>query len=45
MLLHPEKRLATTVAMHNEAMTTPMLKAIIKQAGLTPEQFVELLRG
>lgn len=45
MLLHPETRLATTVAMHNRAMATPMLRAIIKQAGLTDEQFVELLRG
>ncbi len=44
-LVHPEKRLATTVAMHRREMKRPMLQAIIRQAGLTVDEFVQLLKS
>lgn len=44
-LVHRGRGLATTVAMHRGAMKTPMLRAIIRQAGLTPEEFIRLLRS
>ena len=43
MLKHPTTGVRTTGALHSRAMTTPMLAAIIKQAGLTVDDFLALL--
>ncbi|MBI2767082.1 MAG: type II toxin-antitoxin system HicA family toxin [Chloroflexi bacterium] len=41
-LIHPNG-LRTTVALHGRDMSRPMLLAVLKQAELSIEQFIELL--
>ena len=43
-LNNPVTRKRSVVAMHNRDLTTGMLHAIIQQAGLTVDEFIELLR-
>ena len=42
-LFHPERRVSTTVAMHARDIPPATLKAVIKQAGLTEDEFKALL--
>ena len=42
-LYHPRTGKHTTVPMHGGDLSRRLLKAILKQAGLTEEQFSELL--
>ena len=42
-LVHSERKLRTTVALHNRDMTRPMLLAVLKQAEVPLEEFVKLL--
>ena len=44
-LFHPTRRVATTVAVHNASMREPMLRAVLKQAGLSVEEFLRLHRS
>ena len=44
LLVHPDNpRLAVTVAYHNKDLKPGTLRAIIRQAGMTPEEFLALL--
>jgi len=38
-LFHPERKVSTTVAMHARDIPPATLKAIIKQTGLTEDEF------
>ncbi len=40
---HPERRVITTVPIHSGDLPRPLVKAIIKQAGLGDDEFGELL--
>jgi len=40
---HPQTRRTTVVPLHGGDLKRPLLKMIIQQAGMTEEQFVELL--
>lgn len=42
-LRHPDKSARTTVAMHNRDLSPKMLKTILKQAGVSDEEFLENL--
>ncbi len=42
-LWHPQKERMTSVAMHAADLPRGTTKAILKQAGLTEEEFIELL--
>ena len=42
-LIHPESQRRTTVVIHNRDMKRGMLKGILKQAGLTEDEFRRLL--
>ena len=42
-LYHPVRDVVTTVAMHAKDMPRGTLRAILKQAGLTDDEFRELL--
>ncbi len=42
-LWHPGTKSSTTVAMHARDIPRPTLRAIIKQAGLTEEEFLSYL--
>jgi len=43
-LTHPDRaELIVTVAYHNKDLKPGTLRAIIRQAGMTPEEFLELL--
>lgn len=44
MLRHPESGRFTIIALHNRDMSRAMLAAVLKQAGLTTEEFLALLR-
>jgi predicted RNA binding protein YcfA (HicA-like mRNA interferase family) len=41
---HPASRLTTIVSMHNRDIARPLLKGILKQAGLSEETLQEYLR-
>jgi predicted RNA binding protein YcfA (HicA-like mRNA interferase family) len=43
LLEHPETKLQTTVPMHGRDLKRPLMKAILKQAGLSEKMFRELL--
>ena len=43
VLWHEQKRRATIVALHGRDLPAPTLKEILKQAGVTPTEFRELL--
>lgn len=42
-LWHPERKLVTTVPIHPGELPRPLVSGILKQAGLTNEDFRELL--
>ena len=42
-LYNSEKKLRATVPMHNKDLKTPTLRNIIKQSGMTVEEFAGLL--
>ena len=42
-LWHPERRRVTTVPIHSRDLPRPVLKEIIRQAGLTEDEFRRLL--
>jgi predicted RNA binding protein YcfA (HicA-like mRNA interferase family) len=42
-LWHPQKELLTTVSIHPGTVPRGTVRAIIRQAGLTPRQFIDLL--
>ena len=44
-LLNPDTGRTTLVPLHPGDLPKPLLQTIIRQAGLTVEQFIELLRG
>jgi predicted RNA binding protein YcfA (HicA-like mRNA interferase family) len=44
-LFHPARRAATTIAVHNASMREPMLRAVLKQAGLSVDEFLRLHRS
>lgn len=43
-LYHPTRRVSATVAIHAKDLPLPTLKAILKQAQLAEDEFLELLR-
>jgi len=43
ILWHARQRRTTVVALHGRDLPAPTLKEIVKQAGLTEEEFQELL--
>jgi len=43
ILYHPRQNRTTIVALHGRHLPTPTLKEILKQAGLTEDDFRELL--
>ena len=44
ILWNEQTRRTTLVALHGWAMPRPLVKEILKQAGLTEEEFLELLK-
>ncbi|MFN0148638.1 MAG: type II toxin-antitoxin system HicA family toxin [Dehalococcoidia bacterium] len=42
-LVHRDSGRRTTVAIHNRDMSPPMLRAVLKQAGLSVNEFLTLL--
>lgn len=42
-LWHPQRNLVTTVAIHGDDLPRPVMKQILKQAGLSEDEFRELL--
>jgi len=43
ILRHPQTRRKVTAPQHNRDMRRGLMLALIRQAGLTPEEFAELL--
>jgi predicted RNA binding protein YcfA (HicA-like mRNA interferase family) len=43
ILWHERSRRTTIVAMHGRSTPRPIVKAILKQAGLTEDEFLEFL--
>ena len=43
VLWHQTKRLTTLVALHGKDLPDPTLKKILRQAGLTTDELIELL--
>ena len=43
VLWHETKRLTTIVALHGADLSAPTLKKILRQAGLTTDQLIQLL--
>ncbi len=42
-LWHPVKKLATCVPMHGQDVGRDLVRAILHQAGLTPDEFLKLM--
>jgi predicted RNA binding protein YcfA (HicA-like mRNA interferase family) len=43
LLVHPERRLRTVVSMHHGDLPRGTVRAIIRQSGMTEEEFMMLL--
>jgi predicted RNA binding protein YcfA (HicA-like mRNA interferase family) len=43
ILFHEGRRATTVVALHGRSMPRPIVKSILKQAGLTEDEFLEFL--